>query len=459
MVSDIIGNMNNLNKNDELTVTIESLGINGEGVAHVDGQVIFVPFALPGEVANIRIINAKSKILIGKVIEIIKKSEFRVNPPCPYFTQCGGCDLQHLSYDKALEFKRDLVAGNLKNIGKVELKVDDCYGAEPYYYRNKVAFPVVYDGKATKIGMFRELSHKLIETQNCIITQDYCEKLLKITNNYLNKFKIKGYNEETGEGDVRHLVARNVDGHLIVTLVATKKDLAGLNEYYKALKAEFNISLWLNINTARNNVIFGKEFIFIAGEKEIDANICGLKVSINPASFMQVNDKIRDKIYSEVLRNISKGSVVIDAFSGAGVMTGICSQVARYCYGLEIVPEAVKDADNLKIRNNLANITNICGDCAETLPKLARELSGEKDLILILDPPRKGVDIKIIGAISELKPKKIIYVSCDSSTLSRDVKLILDNNEGYKITRVSPFDMFPQTRHVETLLILEKEKN
>ncbi|MBO4570280.1 MAG: 23S rRNA (uracil(1939)-C(5))-methyltransferase RlmD [Clostridia bacterium] len=451
--------MNKLSKNDELEVTIESLGINGEGVAHVDGQVIFVPFALPGEVVKIRIINAKSKILIGKAIEIVKKSEFRVNSPCPYFTQCGGCDLQHLSYNKALEFKRNLVAGNLKNIGKVEPKVDDCYGDEPYYYRNKAAFPIVYDGKSTKIGMFRELSHKLVETENCIITQDYCEKLLKITNNYLNKFKIKGYNEENGEGDVRHLVARNVDGHLIVTLVATKKDLAGLNEYYKALKAEFNVSLWLNINKARNNVIFGKEFIFVAGKKEIDANICGLKVSINPASFMQVNDKIRDKIYSEVLTNISKGSIVIDAFSGAGVMTGICSRVAQYCYGLEIVPEAVKDADNLKIRNNLANITNICGDCAETLPKLAKKLGGEKDLILILDPPRKGVDLKVIEAISELKPKKIIYVSCDSSTLSRDVRLILDNNEGYKITRVSPFDMFPQTRHVETLLILEKERN
>ena len=317
-------NKTTLEKNFECEVVIENFGMNGEGVAHVNGEVVFVPFAIPGERVKIKIINAKSKIAVGKILEIIEPSDKRVKPRCPYFGKCGGCDIQHLDYVEALKFKQQEIAKNMVNIAKIGVKVNETVRSLQFFYRNKCSLPVVFQNGETFIGMFRENSHLAVKIDDCVVTQDFCKPLIGAMNEYIKKFKISGYNEETQSGQLRHIVARKVGENVIITLVSTTVDLPGLKFLYEKLKENFNCSLWLNVNEKPTNVIFGNVFECVFGEKEMYAQVCGLKVSINPASFMQVNDEIRDKIYYAVQSEISSEHTVIDAYSGAGVIFKTC---------------------------------------------------------------------------------------------------------------------------------------
>ena len=444
-----------LEKNFETRVKIESLGMNGEGVAHINGLPVFVPFALPGEICDIKIINTKGKFAIGKVVNIVSESDLRAKPCCPYFQKCGGCDLQHINYASTLLFKRDEIKKNLKNIGKIDVGVEEVTPSQPYYCRNKCALPVKDENGRAVIGMFRENSHQLVEIEDCVITHRYVKDLISICNDYFQKFGITGYNEEITSGLVRHIVAREIGEHLIITLVLTNFNIEHLDYLIEKLKQKFNFSLWLNLNEKPTNVIFGDKFKCVFGDEKIYVNILGLEVSVNPASFMQVNDEIRDKIYSRVQQEILPGSVVIDAYSGAGVMSAVCAKVAKQVFGIEIVKEAVSDANELVRVNNIRNLKNYLGDCKNVLPKLVKEVNGG-DVIVVLDPPRKGCDKSVIESIIKTKPKKVIYVSCNSATLARDVRLFLDADDGLVVEKVFPFDMFPQTRHVETLLIMNR---
>ncbi|MBQ7579245.1 MAG: 23S rRNA (uracil(1939)-C(5))-methyltransferase RlmD [Clostridia bacterium] len=447
---------NSLKKNEEYEVEILDLGINGEGIAKINGQVVFVPFALPGEIVKILIINTKSKIAVGKVIEIIKPSEDRVNPVCPYFKKCGGCALQHLDYNKQLEFKTNLVKNNLKNIGKIEKDINMCVSSQAYQYRNKCSIPVVDINGETIIGMFRENSHKVVPIEKCAICGDYIEKIIKIMQNYIKLNNIQGYNEEKNIGLLRHIVCRKLNNQIIITLVLTKNFLPNSDYLINRFKSEFkNFSLWININKKPTNVILGDEFKLVYGENA-QTDIMGLKVSVSPASFMQVNDEIRDKIYNRATEAISSEKIVIDVYSGAGVMTGITSKKSKHSYGLEIVKEAVKDADNLAKINGIKNMTNICGDASITLPKLVEKL--DKSCVeIILDPPRKGCSKEVLDAVLKVAPSKIIYISCNSATLARDLKILFEQSNDYEIEEVSPFDMFPQTAHVETMVIIKRK--
>lgn len=454
----IILGTNMLEKNQIIEVEVESLGANGEGVAHFDGQAVFIPFALPNEKCRCQIINTKTKIAMAKVLEVIVPSADRVEPRCQYFKKCGGCDLQHLNYEKTLDFKTEQVQKNIKNIAKLDVCVLPCVSSKNYCYRNKTALPVVNVNGVTQIGMFREFSHALVETKTCEIAQPFFAPLVKIVGDYLSQNKILGFDEKSGTGLVKHLVARNVGDTLIVTLVVTDKNVPNLDELYVALDSEFKkVSLWLNINKKNNNVIFGDEFLCVRGEKKVYADMMGLKVTINPASFMQVNDEICAKIYSRVYDEIDAGAVVIDCYSGAGIMTGITHQKSRHSYGLEIVPQATADADILAKNNNLGHMTNINGDCAKTLTKLVRELDCEK-INVVLDPPRKGCDQTVLDAVIKSGADKIIYISCNSATLSRDLAYIFEKTSDYCVKFIQPYDMFPQTRHCEVFTVLEKLK-
>ena len=446
-----------LKKNDEYEVEILELGINGEGVAKINGQVIFVPFSLPGEIVKILIINTKAKIAVGKVLEIVKPSPDRTQPVCPYFKKCGGCALEHLRYEKTLEFKQNLVYNNLKNIGKIETKVEACEPSSPYEYRNKCALPVVDECGRTVIGMFRENSHKIVEIEKCAICGDYAKKIIKIFKKYIDLYKISGYNEENNSGILRHIVCRTLNDHIIITLVQTNGKIVGQDYLINALKEEFkSFSLWVNVNKKPTNVIFGDKFSLVYG-KNAETDICGLKISVNPASFLQINNDIRDKIYKKVEEMIDGEKVVIDVYSGAGVMTGITSKKSKVSYGLEIVSEATEDANNLAKINGISNMKNICGDATITLPKLIKDLNGQETQI-ILDPPRKGCTKEVLEAVASANPTKIIYISCNSATLARDLRLLLDLNDFYQIKLVQPYDMFPQTAHVETMVVLERRK-
>ncbi len=440
-----------INKNMDLTVEIIDLGINGEGIAKVDGAVIFVPFALINETVKIHIIYAKSKFYVGKILEIIKPSPFRVIPLCPHFSKCGGCDLQHLNYEQTLNFKTNLVKNALKNIGKIENaenKVLPCISKNSYYYRNKFSFPIGFDNAHSFVGMYKENSHTIIEIENCYIQQKWAKVLIEIFNQFLNSNSNSVYDEQTKKGLIKHLVCRMENNQLLVCVVINGDKLNNYELLIKLLKPLFqNFGLMLNINTLNNNVILSNKYKHLYGINTIKMEENGLNYEISLNSFMQVNSEISKEIYNQVV-NLVNNEIVVNAFSGAGVLSGLLCKTAKHVYGIEIVESSHLNAENLKQKNNLTNLTNILGD-------VSKELKNIKNFsTIVLDPPRKGCDAGVINTILNVDPEKIIYVSCNPATLSRDVNLL---KEKYELIWAQPFDMFPQTRHVETLALLQKK--
>lgn len=439
-----------ITKNMDLTVSIIDMGINGEGIAKHDGAVIFVPFALKDEVVKIHIIYAKSKFYVGKIVEIITPSPYRVKPLCPYFSKCGGCDLQHLEYSQTLNFKTTLVSNTLKNVGKLDVadKVLPCISANQYYYRNKFSFPIGYD-TAGYVGMYKENSHNIIKIENCVIQQPWALDVITLFNTFLQSNQNSVYNEQTKEGLIKHLVCRMEQNHLLVCVVVNGKKLNNYDDLIKLLQTKFDsFSLMININELKNNVILTENYKILYGNPQITLNQDGLQYNVSLNSFMQVNTEIATMIYNKV-KDTVKNEVVVNAFSGAGFLSGLIAQTAKKVYGIEIVESAHLDAEDLKKNNNISNLVNICGDAKIELPKI-------KDFeFIVLDPPRKGCGKDVIDTILSVMPNNILYISCNPATLARDLAYLGNN---YQIEFVQPYDMFPQTRHVETLVSLKKVK-
>lgn len=444
-----------IKKNDILEVNILNLGCNGEGVAKHDGVVLFVPFALPNEKVKVQVINTKQKAYICKVLEILEPSPYRVEHSCPYFKKCGGCQLQHLDYQEALNFKTKLVEDAVVHIGKINTKVDTCKSSDKqYFYRNKLALPVDY--KTRSVGMFRVSSHNIVPIENCLIQKEWCKKIIEIFNNYLSSNDVSIYDEETGAGLIRHLVVREANNKLLITIVVNGNTLPNSNFLVKSLeKIGIEFGLNININKSNSNVILTNEYKHIYGLKDVEIEEYGVKYSINNASFMQVNDYIKHEIYDSVLREIDKNDIVIDAYSGAGLLTAIISKMCKKAYGIEIVKPAVDIANELKKNNNLINMENICGDATIELPKLVKKIKG--DFTVVIDPPRKGCSKIVMENLASVKPNKIIYISCNPSTLARDLNYFNSSTNEYAIKYIQPYDMFPQTKHVETLVVLERK--
>lgn len=444
-----------LSKNSEFVAKITNLGMNGEGVSRVNNQVVFIPFALPNEVVEGVVINDKKNFLIGKITDIVESSKDRTNAPCPYYKKCGGCNLQHLKYEKQLQFKTDLVKQTLLKVGEIDFNPQPCISSDLCYgYRNKASFPVLQINEKAQIGMFRTASHNLVEVDNCLLQKQLVNKLIKVTKKWLEDFKIEAYNEQTKNGLVKHLVARELGNSILITLVCTSFNVPYLDEYVKLLKQNFSdFGLNLNLNTLNNNVILGNEYKHIYGNEKL--NVCSFNINhnVSSASFYQVNNFIKDKIYSFVLDNINKDSTVIDAYSGAGLLSAIIATKAKFVYGVEIVKQATDNANELVSLNKINNLKNINGDCSKVLPKLVKQISGES--IVVLDPPRKGCDKMVLESLLQSKPNKIIYIACSIVSLSRDLKILLGGGE-YTLKNIVPYDMFPQTSNVETVAVLEK---
>ena len=466
-----------MRKNDEFIGNVSAVGSNMEGVIRVDNYVCFVPFALAGEKVKFKVLKTTKNIAFCKLIEVLTPAEQRVRPRCRVYGKCGGCQLQHLRYKDQLKQKSTIVSDCLRKIGGITFDVLPCIKSEnEYEYRNKLQLPVRDDNGTNKIGFFATNSHRVVETLECPIQRSWCKDVIEVLKEFINETSVPCYNEQTCEGCIRHLVVRQVDTALMITVVINGKVLPYGEVLIEKLSRKIKkYSLFINENTESNNVILGENFSLIFGEPYYYTEEFGIRYKVVPESFMQVNNAVKKKLYQDVVKtvNADEETVVIDAYSGAGLMTALLSQNAKKAYGIEIVKEAVDAGNVLAKENGLLNkVENICAPCEEELPKLIGRLRGEcAKISVVLDPPRKGCDRKVIEAILSAKPDKVVYVSCSPQTLARDLGLLTgtlyyDGNElkkstenigVYVIEKVQPYDMFPQTKHVETLVCLTRK--
>lgn len=441
-----------LTKNQMTNLKFVDINDDGFGVAKSDGCVVFVPFAIDGEEADCRIVSAKKNFCYGKVEKITKSSPYRCEPRCPYFYKCGGCDIQHIKRERQLTFKTRKVENCLHKYAGIDAKVQPTIGGIEWRYRNKIALPVDADGN---IGLYRRNSHDIVPIKDCVISRPWIKDLVAIFSDYMSRSGVSGYDEKSGRGVIRHLVAREVEGNILVSVVINDDVLPASNILIRLLQGRFsNFGLSVSINKKQGNAIFGDKWESLFGRSELESSFEGITFKVSNASFFQINDEIREIVYSDILKNIDKSDVVIDAYSGAGMLTALLSRRAKLAIGIEIVSEATRDAEALRKDNGIENMRNINGDCTKVLGEIMQEYSGEK-LKLVLDPPRKGCEESLLNAIIKAAPQKVVYLSCNPATLARDAKILIQG--GFVLKKVQPYDMFPQTSHVETLCVFERK--
>lgn len=469
-----------MRKNDLLTGICDQIGYNGEGIFHIEGTTFFVPYCLTGEKVLFKVLKIKGNVGYGKVEKILEKSPSRVSPVCPIFRKCGGCQLQHASYDSQLLIKENTVKNAFKKISSIDIEIDGIFSGEKIYgYRNKLQLPVREQDGKVKIGFFRENSHDVVETDECFIQPDWSKKIIKIFKDFIDGKTVTAYNEDTKKGLIRHIVVREIGGEFIITLVCNGNKIPCVNGLIDRLIEGFQtFSLYQNVNKKDDNVIFGDKFILLYGNGKISLNEFGIKYFIGAESFMQVNDEVKKLLYSKVveLADLDKDTVVIDGYSGAGVMTAMLAKNSKKAYGVEIIREAVDSANALAKSNGLENkMQSVCAPCEDVLPSIIeREVKDGNKTVLVLDPPRKGISLNVLKSALAAKPDKIIYVACSPQSLARDVGVLIgklqtssdkilgfssSNSFGcvYQIEKTYLFDMFPQTKHVESVVCLTRK--
>lgn len=452
-------------KNKEYILNIISEGYEGEGIAKIDGYPIFIEGALCGEKVKVKIVKVKKSYAYGKLLEIIEKAEGREEPKCNNYKRCGGCLIQHMNYKKQLDFKWNRVKDCISKIGGLsEELVNYPIGMEenPYRYRNKVQLPIGKVNGEVVIGFYAPRSHNIINIDSCLIQDEVADKVAKLTKEWINKYNIEPATvdgEFNPNGILRHIMIRKAfkTGEVMVVLVATKEKVPFIDEFKEEIieNIEGIKSIVLNVNSKNTNVILGEKCITLYGEDVIQDYIGNFKFNISPLSFFQVNPIQTEILYNKALEyaSLTGNETVFDAYCGTGTITLFLSQKAKKVYGVEIIEPAIINAkENAKL-NNVDNAEFFVGKSEEIIPQLISE--GIKADVIVVDPPRKGCDIKLLDAIGETKPEKIVYVSCDPSTLARDLKIL--EEKGYKVIKVQPVDMFPQTSHVENVVLLQRK--
>lgn len=465
-----------MQKNGEYSGIVTGLGSNGEGVVKIDDVVCFVPYALVGEEITFTALKVNKNIAFCKLKAVKKSSGDRVSPPCKVFEKCGGCQLQHVSYAKQLEIKSQTVSDCFQKIAGLTVKIPLTVESEnKFNYRNKLQLPVRSTKNGNVIGFFAENSHRVVAIDDCPIQQKWCKDIISILCEYIEKFKVSCYSDETHTGLLRHVVCRKVEDSFLIALVINGKFLPHQDELVKLLRSRFlKFSFFVNVNTLDSNVILGDEYKIICGEEKIETSELGIKYQMGIRSFMQVNNEIKSRIYSDALKysKVKSLDTIIDAYSGAGLMTALFAKNAKNAIGIEIIKEAVDSANELARENGLEDeMVNVCGKCEEELPKIVKKLSvASENLLVVLDPPRKGCEREVLEAILSVKPSRITYISCSPQTLARDIGILIgslqfengelkrvkDYSPRYEISYIQTYDMFPQTKHVETLCVLEK---
>lgn len=448
-----------MKKNEEYIVDIIDNGYEGEGIAKIDNFTIFIPGAIKGEKVKILIVKVTTSYAFGKILEIIEKSKDRVEDvDCSTYKRCGGCNLRHMNYQKTLELKRDIVQNLVNKNLKIDLQVKDTIGMEnPFNYRNKAQYPVGLNKEGKPIiGVFANRTHEVIETNGCMIQNKQSEKIAKYICEFADRNNISVYNEKTRKGLLRHIVIKVgiKTNEIMCILVLNGKEINNEQKLIKELISNFpNIrTIVKNVNTKDTNVILGKENITIYGDGYIYDKLGDYIFKISPLSFYQINPVQTEKLYNLALEKaeLTGNETLLDLYCGIGTIGIFMANKAKAVYGIEIVEDAIKDAkENCKI-NNISNAKYYAGDTEKLLADLIEKEKIIPDVIVV-DPPRKGLDKTTIENIKKIKPKKVLYISCNPATLVRDLSYLL---EDYEVQEIQPVDMFPFSHHVENISIL-----
>ena len=454
--------MSELHRGDLLQVSIETATIDGSGVARVDGQVVFVPGALPGERCSVRIAHVGRSAVFAQLLSVLTPSAHRVEPDCPYFPRCGGCALRHMDYEQELALKQAHVQSCLTRIGGQTISALPITGtAQTDGYRNKVQFPVQEQDGRPVAGFFSGKTHRVIPVRHCRIQPDCADAIRGAVLAWMEQYHIRAYDEQTHSGYIRHIYIRfgAESGQILVCIVANCAQLPKKKQLVAALlAAEPGITtIVFSPNTKKGNTVLGTEFHPLYGDGTITDMLCGLQFRLSAPAFYQVNHAQAERLYEKAvqLTGLTGNETVLDLYCGTGTITLCLARHAKKAIGVEIVPQAIEDAKFNAAQNGMENAEFFCMDAGQAAKMLADRRT--RPDVIVVDPPRKGVSADVIEAISAMAPQRVVYVSCDPATLARDLKLL--TAAGYTLRTAEAFDLFPRCAHVETVVLLSRETN
>lgn len=445
---------------DVLKGTCVDLSYEGKGVFKSDKQVVFVDGMFPGEEGEVRVLYKRAGALFGEVKSLSKISPDRVSPRCKICHSCGGCSLQQLSYKAQLEFKSKKVEEQFRKVGHMDVKVSPCIGMDdPCYYRNKIQMPFGKDRRGNVYcGFYKQNTHVLVPVEECFIEDKRAVHILSVIKKLCKAMRVEPYQEDMGRGILRHVLIRtsHYKEQIMVVLVTTVDVFPGRGNFVSALTRECPeiTTVVQNVNSRATNVILGEKERVLFGKGFIEDSLCGLSFRISAKSFYQTNPVITEKLYSYAMQSakLRKEDIVFDAYSGIGTIGLIAAKSCKQVLSVELVPAAVRDGIRNAKFNKIDNFSMYCDDASSFMVRMAK--NKERVDVLFMDPPRKGADERFLKALVALKPNRVVYVSCDPSTLARDVAYL---QKSYEVQDVQPFDMFPQTTHVETVVLLSRK--
>ncbi len=448
-----------MQKNQIFTAGITGCTSQGLGVARIEDRAVFVKGAIPGEVCSVRIVKITKTAVYGRLEQVLEPSPHRVTPACPHFGKCGGCDFMHMDYALETELKRQRVSDALRRIGGVDPEplaiaaAPTCEG-----YRNKVQFPVAMTKDGPAAGFFRSRSHDLIPVTRCLIQPEEASLISQAVLEWMAQYHILPYDESARTGYIRHIFVRKaaVTGAVMVCITANSETLPKRKQLVEALRAAVPAvtSVIHNVNTRPDNVILGETYHTLWGDGFIEDELCSLRFRLSPASFYQVNHHQAEVLYRKALAlaDLHGTETVLDLYCGTGTITLCLARAAGQAIGVEVVPQAIEDAKENARRNGIENVRFFCADAGQAAKQLASE--GIHPDVITVDPPRKGISAEVIEAVAEMAPERLVYVSCDPGTLARDVRLL--EERGYRFQSAEAVDLFPRTKHVETVVLMSR---
>lgn len=445
-----------LEKNKIYRARIEGYTSEGLGVARIDGQAVFVHRALRGEDCDVLLLKVLKNAAFGKVVKVHEPSPHRVEPDCPYYGKCGGCDFRHMDREEELYAKKTRVQDALRRIGGSDVQVEEILAGERLHYRNKSQFPIAADGT---VGFYKARSHQVIPVENCLLQKVDTNNVQLKFDRYIRLYNVSCYDERTRRGLLRHLYVRtNGAGESLVCIFANGRELPHEAELVALLREASPriVGVVLGVNTQPTGAILGKEYRTLWGTDVLTDELCGLTFRLSVPSFYQVNREMAEVLYDKAVEfaALTGTETVLDLYCGAGTITQVMARHAGRAIGAEIVPEAIEDAKANAKRNGVENVEFFCGDASAVAADFAAK--GLRPDVICVDPPRKGLAPEVVRAAAQMAPRRIVYVSCDPATLARDVKLLAA--EGYGAVRAAAVDMFPGTANVESVVALERRE-